>query len=336
MKLKRTLAQLIAAPIGYSWPIATLARHKLYDRYNIIYYHFIGEPTPYYGLDDAGYVLSHFKRDILKLERYFKFVPIRDLLSEPWKKGSKPMAALTFDDGFDMITNGVMDFLDTLGISATTFVITSCVDNRRLMWRNKLMSIRQTVPTKVYIGSFNELARRHGLPTIAKPSELLSASATWPMSEKERWVNELWAACGMEPEADFLQRHHPYFTSTGLKEWVEHGHSIGLHTDTHVFCDRLNAEEIQSEIVAPAQLLKAQFDIDWLPFAYPFGNPLKAETARHLCSSGLLSCLLGVRGFARRGTPPYRLERANAQGHYKYEVFGNVLASRKVEAAVNP
>jgi peptidoglycan/xylan/chitin deacetylase (PgdA/CDA1 family) len=315
----------VVAPLSFSRPVAAFARERLYTTYNVLYYHFIGPRVPYYGLDDGDYRLEQFARDIRKLMGYFDFVPLRDLFTTPQDKTSKPLAALTFDDGFDMINNGVMDFLSKHGLGATTFLITSCLDNQRLMWRNKLMSIRAMVRPEVYLARYNDLARRHNIRTIGKPSELLSASAAWPISSKEQWVDELWTACGMPPEPDFLLKFKPYFTWESLKQWVDSGHSIGLHTATHVHCDRLNGEEIEREIVAPARVLKARFNLDWLPFAYPFGNPLDEQTARTLCSNSVLSSLFGIRGFARRGTPLYRLERAYAQGHFKYQVFGNLF-----------
>ena len=122
-------------------------------------------------------------------------------------------------------------------------------------------------------------------PTIAKPSELLSAQRDMAdVGEKERWVNELLRPlCGMETrKADFLQRHHPYFTSTGLKEWVEHGHSIGLHTDTHVFCDKV---ERRGNSVRDRGNLKAQSAEELSLIStgchsrIPSGNHIKAETA---------------------------------------------------------
>jgi peptidoglycan/xylan/chitin deacetylase (PgdA/CDA1 family) len=325
----KKLLKCLVAPFSYSTPVASFARKRLYNTYNIIFYHLIGPRVPYYDLDDAGYLLNQFKADIKRLTEYFDFVPLCDLFTTPQNNTAKPLAALTFDDGFDMVRNGVIDFLNTQRIRATTFLVTSSIDNHRLMWRNKLMSIRRMVPPEVYLGRFNELARHHSFPAIVKPSEFLSASAQWPVSSKEQWVDELWDACGMEPERDFLRTYQPYFTWEGLQQWVDSSHSVGLHTHTHVHCDRLTGKQIECEIVAPAQMLKARFNLDWLPFSYPFGNPLNEETARTLCSNGLLSCLLGVLGFPPRGTPMYRLERAYAQGYYKYHVFGNLFMPRK-------
>jgi hypothetical protein len=123
-----------------------------------------------------------------------------------------------------------------------------------------------------YLNRYNELAGKYRIPAIRKPSELLDASAKWPASSKEQWVDELWAACGMDHEADFL---------------------------------------------------------GWLPFTYPFGNALDEHAARELWSNNVVSCLLGIRGFVPRGTPYHRLERAYAQGCFKYEVLHNLFMPRR-------
>ena len=46
---------------------------------------------------------------------------------------------------FDLLGNGVVDFLEDHGIKATFFVITNCLDNRRMMWRHKLFAMLSAI-----------------------------------------------------------------------------------------------------------------------------------------------------------------------------------------------
>jgi peptidoglycan/xylan/chitin deacetylase (PgdA/CDA1 family) len=328
--VKKAALKCVVAPLSYSWPVAALTRKRLFNRVNVIYYHYVGPKVPYYGEDGTVYRLTHFGRDLKTLMRYFDFVPLRNLVTEPQARGPKPRVALTFDDGFDMINNGVMDVLNKAGVPATTFLITDSVGNRRLMWRNRLTTIRLLLRPELLVRRYNELAQRHGFSSIQDPRLFMKASLKWPLARKEQWTDELWAACDIQPEPEFLDQYKPYFTWKSLQHWIDSGHSIGLHTHTHVDCSRLNSDEIRQEITDPAQMLKFRFQLDWLAFSYPFGDMLDDAAAANLCATGVLSCLFGIHGFSRQGTPLHLLQRAYAQGHFKFEVFGNLFMSQKV------
>lgn len=301
--------------------VAGLTRRSLRGRTNVVYYHYVGVPTPYYADFYAGCTLERFAADLDLLERHFEIVPLARVLREDGG-GAKPLLAVTFDDGFDLVRSGASALLEKRGLTATTFLITSCVDNANLMWRNKVAAVHALTDAEVAVRAYNEVAP--GSP-VQSAGGLLAASRSWPMDEKDELADRLWAACGMPALGSFLDEHRPYLSWAELDDWVSRGHGIGLHTRTHPFCSSLTPEQVGHEIERPATELKERFALEALPFSYPFGVRLPRELERGLVAGGAVSCALGIDGFAPAGSPPERLERANAEAEFRFSVFGRPL-----------
>jgi len=290
--------------LGRNW-----VRQRLQQTKAIVYYHWIGERTAHYAEFYQGCTLERFRKDLQFLRGHFEIQPLNELIFENGKRSSRGELALTFDDGFDLSHPDLLQTLEDFNVKATTLVTTACLDNRHLMWRNKLSVIRETVSADVYLREYNQLMGESGYPAISSPTALMSASFEWRMSQKDKLATELWSRCGLEPVDDYLAKHRPYFTRKALSSWLCAGHSVGLHTHTHPRCSRLSRAEIETEIVEPARQMKREFKLDQLPFSYPFGDRLAPETEAEIFTAAGLNCALGIQGFSPAKTPPLALER---------------------------
>jgi peptidoglycan/xylan/chitin deacetylase (PgdA/CDA1 family) len=300
-------------------------RRSLQRRVNVAYLHFVGERTPLYADFYRGSTLDRFDRDLELLGRHFRFCSLEDVVRGDTGGDARPSLAVTFDDGFDLLRSGVADVLERHGVRATTFVITSTVGNERLMWRNKLSAIRSLGDASSLVAHYNAVTRPAGLPQVASVTQVLAASEQWPMDAKDRLADDLWAAAGLPPLREYLRREQPYFTWDALEEWTARGHGIGLHTSTHPYCSRLSAPEVAREIVEPAASLRQRFKLEFLPFSYPFGARVSRETEDRLFADQVFECAFGIDGFAPRGTPEQRLERAPVEVEAVYSVFGRAF-----------
>ncbi|MBM3845572.1 MAG: hypothetical protein FJ405_04705 [Verrucomicrobia bacterium] len=321
MSMKMMIKQLVGG-IATSSILAPVMRRSLQSSINIIYYHRVGTPPSYYKSFFSGCTYERFERDLDVLQSYFQFVSLEDMLLGERVTGDKPAAALTFDDGFSLIGNGVMDLLNRRGIRATTLVITECLDNRQLMWRHKLSAVLAETPNAQALRAYNQIASANALPTASSPSEIIRVSFEMPMETKDELMDEWWARCGMQPLPAYLAAHQPYFTWEELRTWRKNGHSVGLHTATHVSCSRLAPDAVDKEIVAPARELRTALDAKVLPFSYPFGHRLPPTIAESLYRDGMIDCVLGIQGYATVGAPLHRLERANGEVELEYSVLG--------------
>jgi peptidoglycan/xylan/chitin deacetylase (PgdA/CDA1 family) len=305
----RNMAKYLAGSICGSALLRPIARKVFLHHTNIVYYHLIGEGQPYSASDAS---VDQFSRDLASLKKVFDFTTL-ERICEHNRNGSvpdRPLLALTFDDGFRLSGTELMGVLDYHGVKATQFLIMSCVDNLSLMWRHKISAIAAMVPEAVYVARYNDLATRAGFSPIRTAADLHSASTTWIMARKDEWADELWRACDMPPVGEFLDEYRPYLSWSEVQTWLEGGHGIGLHTQRHPYCSRLTDSEIEEEIVRPGEDMRRRLGLDFLPFAYPFGDRLAAPKERALLERGIFDSAFGIRGFSRRGTPDDRLERA--------------------------
>ncbi|HEU5123473.1 MAG TPA: polysaccharide deacetylase family protein [Verrucomicrobiae bacterium] len=290
--------------IGRNWISRRLQQSRA-----IVYYHWIGDRTAHYAEFYRGCTLDRFRKDLQFLCSHFKVRPLNELIAEKDRAYSRGAWALTFDDGFDLSSPELLQTLADFKVTATTLITTACLDNQHLMWRNKLSVIRETVSAYRYLQEYNRLMREASYPEISSPDQLMSASFEWRMSRKDELATELWNRCGLAPVENYLAKEQPYFTRKTLKTWLQAGHSVGLHTHTHPRCSRLSREEIETEIVEPARRLKQEFQLEQLPFSYPFGDRLSPDIESEVIAAAGLSCALGIQGFSSSATPPLSLER---------------------------
>jgi peptidoglycan/xylan/chitin deacetylase (PgdA/CDA1 family) len=265
--------------------------------------------------------------DVLEtLGRHFEFAPLSDVLAANRAgDGSSLRLAVTFDDGFDLIASGALDVLNAHGVKATTFVLPAMLGNRGLMWRNKLSAILTLRGEERAVSAYNALMERTGSAAVATAPELLRAAMGWDMARKDELADELWAACDMPPLGEFLDEHRPYFTARGLARWRADGHAVGLHSNTHPDCSRLDVAGVRAELLDPARRLCAELGCGSLALSYPFGRRCRPAQERMLAGSGLFDCALGIRGFSPQGTDPLQLERASIESDARFSVYGKAL-----------
>ncbi len=315
-----------AAALARFGPVAPLTRRSLEGRTKIVFAHHVGPSAHHLVAFGPAFTPEQFDEHLTTLGRHFEFASLSDVLAHN-TDGDEACRrlAVTFDDGFDLVRTGALEVLNAHGVKATTFVLTSTLDNQGLMWRNKLSAIRALRSEETYVSANNRLMESVGSPGIRDASEFLSAAMRWDMGRKEELVDALWAACDMPPLGDYLDEHRPYFTREALARWVADGHAVGFHTHTHPDCARLDDDGVRAEIIEPARRLSAELEVAPLAFSYPFGRRCSGAHERMLVQAGILECALGIRGFSPRGTSPFRLERASIEGDMRFSVYGKAL-----------
>jgi peptidoglycan/xylan/chitin deacetylase (PgdA/CDA1 family) len=323
----KTAIKAVMGKVARLPPIMSIIRRKLVKSTNIIYYHYFGA-RQCFSDDYEDCSIERFDADLRLIKKYFEFVSLFSVLEGHLsaREPERPQIALTFDDGFDMFRNGAADVLDSHGIKATAFLVTACIDNKDLIWVNKVTAIKTLRPGCCPL-QYDVLMRKAGLPIAGDHDLTRAAMRTWPMAMKEELANELWKSCDMPPLNEFLDQYRPYLSWKGVEEWLKRGHWIGLHTHTHPKCEGIDEKMAEYEIETPARLLKERFHVPYLALAYPFGSRLKPELERKLYEKGAFDFALGIRGFSPQGTKPYRMDRLDAEDELEFGLFGKPLLS---------
>lgn len=327
--IRRALMGLIGK-LASSSVLSPISQPLFASRANIVYYHGVWRRASTSYKSFGGLTLEAFERDMKLLCRYFSPISLCQLLdlNARGEVAQGPLFAVTFDDGCDLTRSGATDVLDSLGIPATTFVVLDCVGNRHLMWQHKFSAIRAARGDDVFVREFNRVAStvRPGT-AISSAAQQVSVSRTWPMRRKDEYADEIWRACDMPSVQEFLAAERPYVDWEDLEDWQRRGHDVGLHTKTHPFCSRLDADQIVDEIKEPAVVLAKRIGRSAVPFAYPFGDRLAEDTAKDVLGDASVSCLLGIDGLSALGTPAHHLGRACGEEDVNVSVFARPLAN---------
>jgi peptidoglycan/xylan/chitin deacetylase (PgdA/CDA1 family) len=316
MSFKKTIKQCVGS-LCESQLILPVLRKLSINTNNVAYYHYVGESVPYYQAFYSGCTAQKFSHDLKYLSRIFEFASLAEVLAcTPGQADdSRPLLAITFDDGFDLVKNQeLMEIMNQYHIKATSFVITSCIGNRRMMWRHQLSAIQSLVGESIWRSEYNKLASLCGFQPAFTGENLLKASSRWDMAKKDEWANLLWERCQLPPLADYLAENKPYMDWDGLEQWMAAGHTVGFHTHTHPYCSRLAENDLGQEIINPATNLMEQLKIKELPLSYPFGDRFQPELEKKLFAKKIFNAFFGVKGFSLKTVSHDKLERVGVEG----------------------
>lgn len=253
------------------------------DSFRIVYLHMVGPHNhPYYF--NSGISPEEFKRIVEFLNENYTIIPLSKALEMNDKGVSlKNCLSITTDDGFVENYEYVAPILKKLKISATFFLINDCIDNKNLMWRNKIIYIQNRIGLVKAKNLMINFSDKKDISRPLKKDDLLSWSyRNWDMRLKEIWVNELWAESNMEPIEEFLEVYKPYMTTVQVQELVANGFEIGAHSMTHPFFNTLTFQQAESEIFNSINEIGDKIGKKIYQFSYPFGPRAKKEIEHNL------------------------------------------------------
>lgn len=103
------------------------------DRRVILIFHDVSDPGGVYFRQNYSTRTEAFRRVVEFLDRHFELVSLR-AITEPGEQGrQRPMAAITFDDGFRSVRTEVLPFLDSKGIPFAAFVCQMAIETDSLL-----------------------------------------------------------------------------------------------------------------------------------------------------------------------------------------------------------
>jgi len=295
------------------------------NRYRILYYHMVSENTPDYYFRNKGIRFDYFKEQIRYFRKWFTFIPLDEALDRLDKGLSlKGYMSVTTDDGFAENYTLIAPYLLKEKIPATFFLINECIDNRNLMWRNKLAYISNKLGESGTMKLMKEFAMQQKIPLPRRKDTLLSWSKrVFSMENKEKLTDLLWNKSNMDPLQQFLSERKPYMTVQQIRELSEQGFSFGAHTSTHPYCERLNYDQLESEISGSLMGIYEKTGIKVRFFSYPFGSRAKPVHEKRIIGEQghVLKALIGIKS-CLNNTDPYHWERDLV------ETSQNILAFR--------
>jgi peptidoglycan/xylan/chitin deacetylase (PgdA/CDA1 family) len=191
-----------------------------------------------------------------------------------WAAGiepERPLLALTFDDGQRDNLTRAAPVLDTLGLKATFFVVSSAAQSGTNLWHDRLV-----------FGLTRASARQpealHALLAELRPSSTASldlaalvelAKTRFPgAAPREAWIARLEAAAGgpWRPGWDGM------LDFADLRSLRQAGHEIGSHSLSHPLLPQCSDEELEREITGSKRDLERESGGSVSSFCYPNGS----------------------------------------------------------------
>lgn len=286
----------------------------------IIYYHTVSDKVlPYYWthkqIDQATLV-----KQLYYLQKRYQFISLSEAI-ECSRNGQslRGYCAFTTDDGFACNYHEIAPVLREFNIKPTYFLISDCIDNQRLMWRNMLYMIQDACDLNEQAKAINWLTGEFRLGPIRNEERLMQWSErTWPMSQKEILADALWQRLEMPNMSDFMEEHKPYMSQDQIRELHLEGFEFGVHSKSHPYFSKLSLTEFKEEINHCAdrieEIVKPNYPVS---FAYPFGDRGQREIeGEYKGKSNCLGSILGINRKISNPKDPYYWERDKMELDY--------------------
>jgi len=220
-----------------------------------------------------------FERHLDWIGRHFEYVPLDDI-GEHIASGrpfDRPVAAITFDDGYQDVYEHAFPVLRRKGIPATVFVVSDLVGTTFWQVHDKLYQLFAKA-FAVWRNPDRELATLFaaaGLPTDAAGQQALASpfmAVSWmlptlAMADVRRVMDGLEAAVG--------NGFQPIPRTLGWSELAEMqraGITIGSHTRHHASLPTETPARVADELEGSKRILEQRLGRPVVHFAYPGGQ----------------------------------------------------------------
>lgn len=242
------------------------------DSLRIVYYHMVSKNDHPYYFDNKAISVDEFKEQLIFLKKRFDIIRLSDAIILTNKGESlKKKLVITFDDGFADNYTVAAPVLKELNCNATFFLIGNCIDNKDLMWRNKLLLIQKADEVILKKG-LDQIVNQYKLSIEGYKNLMSWSSNAIPMNKKEEIVNSLWKYTMNISIEDYLSQYQPYITKYQILELDNQGFEFGLHSMSHPYFNKLTYEEFRDEILNSKKIIEQLLQKEVITFTYPFGQ----------------------------------------------------------------
>lgn len=310
----RHLGVWAAKRLAYHGGVLALARRaRRRDRAMVLRYHAV---TPGGDVDYAApeicMPVEAFRLQMAFVRRAYRVIPLDDLVDAVRGGRALPPGALvvTFDDGY--ADNHVLaaPVLRGLGIPATVYVATGCIDDGTPFWVAAVRVLCRraagslAVPGMAPVELGNAAARERGTRSIT------SALVTVDADERAARIDDAARAAGVDLRSAL---RGTMLTRVQIRELHGQGWTIGAHTVTHSNVAQVGTEEATREIEGSRDALTTIVGAPVRHFCYPNTGGrhryFDDGTAAILGTAGFRSATTSRPGSVRPGADPYFLPR---------------------------
>lgn len=253
----------------------------------VVFYHYVreSERTPFPGIQALS--PADFAAQLDWLQARFDWIGVQafDEAVRGRRALARPVALLTFDDGFVDHYDTVFPVLRDRGIGGIFFIVGSTLGARPQMLNVHkshlllgalgsdalLAAVRAEAEVAVDVapgGAARVGTYRYDEQPDASVKRLLNYEM--PFDVADEVLDRLFRRHVGDPDASARRL---YLTPAMIRAMAAGGMTFGFHTETHRVLSRLTAEEQRAELIDGVRLVRELTGQDTVPFCYPYGFP---------------------------------------------------------------
>ena len=259
---------------------------------------------------------ARFEEQIDTLTRSRRVVHLHELLKAEECRSSrdKPLAAVTFDDGYHDVYTNARGILRLYDCPMTLFVTTGAIGATHEFWWDAISRIfleTELLPPSITFSTAGKTCH-WSVPPFDESSgrekifyEIWADLRRMPYDAQMRHVEELgrWAGCDLT-----ARQSHRAMTREEVRNISDGLVVIGAHTVTHPTLPAHLYETQYYEIAESRRVCEELIGSPVNAFAYPFGDRDDATVSAVRQAGFALACTVDA-GVVRPGTDPIRLPR---------------------------
>ena len=237
------------------------------------YYHGVSDDQPPHIKHLYPFkTVKQFKQDLDVLLQRFEALDLRDMVFA--LKGDRPLPRRTmllqFDDGFSEIYDVVAPILREKGVTATFFLIGSCLDNLAMPYSNKvsvlLEQLRQQHP-QAYDPQVAQILADRGIAESGDLGRILHSIE----HSKPDVLDAVAEVVGCDFR-EYLAQVKPYLSSEQVRDLLRMGFTIGAHSMDHPKYSLIPLDEQISQTLTSVKMIRDRFALPYSAFTFPHGD----------------------------------------------------------------
>ncbi|MEQ1921585.1 MAG: glycosyltransferase [Pyrinomonadaceae bacterium] len=218
-----------------------------------------------------------FRRHCVELKRAYDVVSLETAMHflDERRRVARPLAVLTFDDGYLDFYEQAFPILSELNLPATVFLPTACIGETKPLAHDRIFWLLKHAAERSI--SVADALHGVGVDNVATPTnkrgDLLKQTdklVYLPYETREKAIKVLEDALG-DCREDYPAEYR-LLDWEMVREMSNKGISFGAHTSNHVVLPLESQDVIKSEIESSKALLEAQLGKKAVSFAYPNGE----------------------------------------------------------------
>ncbi len=308
MPTLKEIAYRLLVLTGLTWLATWLnSRKMLVLMYHDVYDH---ARDPVRNFDGLRVQAERFEQQMRYLASRYDVIPLEQIL--PPSAGcrrKKPLAAITFDDGYQATYRNAFPVLQRLGLPATVFVIADFSLHGRTPWWDRLRAmVAATRRLAIMVPIQGNEQSLRLITTQNKQAALRQLSPELhglPPEGREALLGRLAADLEMDERA--LTIPEP-LSVTELRKMAEEGISVGSHGRSHDSFLHLSREDLLAELSESRQVLESVTGrpVTWL--SYPYGE-FSDEAIDVVIRAGYRGAVTTIEGLNDGVLNPYVVRR---------------------------